>query len=309
MKNCEVTVVVITYGHQDYIQQTLQGILNQECNFSFEVIISNDNSPDATDEVIQQTLKNYKNPSNIHYFYHTNNLGMMKNFEFVLKKASGNYIAVCDGDDYWTDNSKLQKQYDYHIENKDIVFSFHNAKRYDEATNSFYPYVGLEQFQDKKVISLSKLFVRGGGTFPTSSAMFKKELIDDFPVYFHEYGVTDTPLLYHAITKGNIGYLADAMVVYRSTLTNWSSKNANFEVKYKHYNQKKYANSIFNKITNYAYNKYVNINNAHLTYQVIYAYCEIQDNLFKRFEFFLKHIPFLRGFKIFKALFRVLFKK
>lgn len=108
----KVSVITITYGHEKYIEETLDGVLMQRYDGSVEFIIANDNSPDKTDVVVKDYLANNKIPENfeVKYTSHNKNKGMMHNFIWALQHASGDYIAICEGDDYWTDPLKLQKQ-------------------------------------------------------------------------------------------------------------------------------------------------------------------------------------------------------
>lgn len=107
-----VSVVLITYGHEQYILETLNGILMQQYSGPIEFIVSNDNSPDNTDEVVNAYFKDNPVPKNfqIKYTLHTKNKGMSPNFFWAMSQATGKYIAICEGDDYWTDPLKLQKQ-------------------------------------------------------------------------------------------------------------------------------------------------------------------------------------------------------
>ena len=111
-KQLMVSVVMITYGHENYIEQAIKGVLMQECDFQYELIIANDCSPDNTDRIVQKIIDNTNNADRIKYVRHTVNKGMTANFLWTLQQASGKYIAICEGDDYWTDPLKLQKQVD-----------------------------------------------------------------------------------------------------------------------------------------------------------------------------------------------------
>ncbi|WP_159023049.1 glycosyltransferase [Formosa sp. L2A11] len=108
-----VSVCMITYGHERYIKQAIEGVLMQECNFDVELIIADDCSPDSTAAIITSIQKNHSNSSWINYSKHTKNKGMMPNFVWALEQCQGRYIAPCEGDDYWTDPLKLQKQVDF----------------------------------------------------------------------------------------------------------------------------------------------------------------------------------------------------
>jgi glycosyltransferase involved in cell wall biosynthesis len=130
-----VSVVTITYGHENFIAQAINGVLMQECDFEVELIIANDCSPDKTDEVIKEIIKNHPKASWNKYIKHEKNIGMMPNFIFALKEAQGKYIALCEGDDYWIDPYKLQKQVDFLEANEEyglvhtqLEYKFGNSK-------------------------------------------------------------------------------------------------------------------------------------------------------------------------------------
>ena len=133
----KVSVVTITYGHEKYIAETLDGILMQQYDGPVEFIIANDNSPDATDEVVKKYFLENPAPSNfeIKYTKHETNKGMMPNFIWALEQATGKYIALCEGDDYWTDPLKLQKQVDFLESHPDYSVTFHRCKHYNVETH------------------------------------------------------------------------------------------------------------------------------------------------------------------------------
>ncbi|SEG51088.1 glycosyltransferase [Flavobacterium urumqiense] len=123
-----VSVCMITYAHENYIRQSVEGVLMQECNFEVELIIVNDCSADDTDAVIEDVLNNHPRASWINYIKHEKNIGMMPNFIFAMKQCKGKYIALCEGDDYWTDPLKLQKQFNFLEANPDYVIHSGSAK-------------------------------------------------------------------------------------------------------------------------------------------------------------------------------------
>ncbi|MFH6994854.1 glycosyltransferase family 2 protein [Flavobacterium sp. FlaQc-48] len=135
-KNPVISVCMITYGHENYIREAIEGVLMQECNFEVELIIANDCSPDNTDLIIQEILQNHPKKSWIKYFRHEKNLRMMPNFIFALGECSGNYVAICEGDDYWTDPLKLQKQVEFLDANPDFVIHSANAVELSKDLNN-----------------------------------------------------------------------------------------------------------------------------------------------------------------------------
>jgi glycosyltransferase involved in cell wall biosynthesis len=124
---------MITYNHESFITEAIEGVLMQNCEFDIEFIIANDKSTDQTDRIIGTYLSKVVIPNNIHVKYtnHKENKGVSKNFIWSLEQAQGKYIAYCEGDDYWTDPLKLKKQVDFLESNSDYVVTSHNAKVID----------------------------------------------------------------------------------------------------------------------------------------------------------------------------------
>ena len=106
-----VSIIVITYGQEKYIRQALDSIIMQKTNFKFEIIVGNDCSPDNTVEVLKEYRDNENYVFNI--INREENIGATKNLYLCLKQAKGKYIAFLEGDDYWIDKNKLQKQFDF----------------------------------------------------------------------------------------------------------------------------------------------------------------------------------------------------
>lgn len=127
-KGLKVSVCMITYGHEQFIREAIEGVLMQECDFAVELILANDCSPDQTDSVIQDILSNHPKASWIKYFKNEKNKGMMPNFIFAMQQCQGQFIALCEGDDYWIDPLKLQKQVDFLETNPEYVIHSSAAK-------------------------------------------------------------------------------------------------------------------------------------------------------------------------------------
>lgn len=119
-----------TYGQENYIEQAINGVLIQKGNFNIELIITNDNSPDGSDKKISDFLNSNLIPSHIEikYIKHSKNKGAIPNFAWTIFQCTGKYIAICEGDDYWTDPLKLQKQVDFLEENPDYNICFHDVQ-------------------------------------------------------------------------------------------------------------------------------------------------------------------------------------
>ena len=220
-KNLYFSVCMITYGHEKFIEQSIEGVLMQECNFEIELIISNDNSPDKTDEIIKKILQNHPKSKIIKYTKHEKNLGMMPNFTWTLKQAKGDYIALCEGDDYWTDPYKLQKQVDFMEKNKEYSICFHSVLIDDSIQKTTYV-SGLSKsvdFEEDQIL-LKKII-------HTVSFVFRKDLLNvDFLENLNVFGV-DRLLVLLLSEKGKLYFINDIMAVYRIHEGGISNNNHN----------------------------------------------------------------------------------
>lgn len=125
--NPKLSVIMITYKHEKFIEQAINSILEQITDFEFELIIANDNSPDKTHDVVTGIIKRHPKGALIKYFKNEENLGANSNYIKAYNSGSGEFIAVCEGDDYWNDPFKLQKQVDFLEKNLEYVLSYHSA--------------------------------------------------------------------------------------------------------------------------------------------------------------------------------------
>ena len=226
-----VSIVMITYGHEKYIRQAIECILMQEGDFDLELIIANDCSPDNTDVIISELLKSHSKADKIRYIKHKKNIGMMPNFIFALEQCNGNYIALCDGDDYWTDPYKLQKQVDFLEANPDYVLSFHKIKILKpngELVDDFITKVP-ENYETQETLA------RLGNYIHTPSVVFRN-VIKEFPPEFSLSPIGDYFLYMLLSEYGKLKYFDEEMAVYRygvgihSTHTQIKMAKANFKL-------------------------------------------------------------------------------
>ena len=218
------SVIMITYGHEKYIQKAIEGIFLQKTNFPVELIIANDCSPDNTDELVKEIIK--KSPPNIQVRYtkHEANKGMNLNFIWAYQQVKGKYVAVCEGDDYWTDENKLQKQVDFLEQNLDYSISCHNIFLLNgDILSSESPY-DKENIQD--TYTLDDLACRN--IIPTLSVVYRHYNIN-FPDWYYSSPMGDYPLMLWIAQKGKIKYFKEKMAVYRQNVGVWSGKKINYE--------------------------------------------------------------------------------
>lgn len=233
-----VSVVMITYGHQDFILEAISSILMQKCDFNIELIISNDNSPDNTDIIVKNYLSTNKVPRNIHvkYVKHEINKTAFPNFIWVLNEAEGKYVAICEGDDYWIDPLKLQKQV--------ALMEMYDHASMCVALNTQYD---IESGK-KKIDTLYKganypliYFDNLNAYFHTSTFLIRKTILSHILNKYTHLILGDTPLRFLLINEGPFVVLNDVVSVYRITGTGiWSSID-NYTRDLQHYN-------IYNKL-------------------------------------------------------------
>lgn len=140
MSNVLLSVICTTYGHEKYIRKALDSILMQKVNFSMEVLIGEDCSPDNSRMILKEYEKNY--PGFFTIFYREKNLGGAENAKDLRLHAKGKYIAYLELDDYWTDENKLQQQVDFLESHKDVFAVAHRTvmvDKKDTLLNQLYP--------------------------------------------------------------------------------------------------------------------------------------------------------------------------
>lgn len=222
MDEIMVSVFCWTYNHEPYIRDCLNGFVSQKTNFKFEVIIHDDASTDKTTDIIKEYEAKY--PDIIKATYQKENQtskGVEISRNFMLPYAKGKYIAMCEGDDYWCDENKLQKQFDYLQAHPDYTACVHNTliKNYfDESERNFC----LKQ--EDCNMNLDEIVLNFGAMFHTSSVMVRKE----YYMYPKEFkgSVGDYPRAIYCALKGNVHYFSDVMSVYRvGTIGSWTYRN------------------------------------------------------------------------------------
>ena len=218
-----LSVSMITYKHESYIKQAVEGVLMQETNFEFQLILCDDCSPDDTQQIVQEIIDNHPKGYRVKYFRHEKNIGMQPNGLFAAKHCVGKYVAICEGDDYWTDPLKLQKQVDFLEANPDYVLCFHQVnilKTNGEIVDDFITKVP-ENYETIETLA------RLGNYIHTPSVVFRN-VIKEFPFEFSQSPIGDFFLYMLLAEHGKLKYLEDKMAVYREGVGVWSDKSNYF---------------------------------------------------------------------------------
>lgn len=222
-----VSICCLTYNHETYIKQCLDGFLMQKTNFPFEILIHDDASVDNT----QNIIKNYelKHSDIIKPIYQKENqyskgIGVSRVYQFP--RAKGKYIAMCEGDDYWIDPYKLQKQVDFLETHPEYVFSFHDSIILNQRTGEKRMRIGDRQIDN--TVDLNSLIIQNN--IPTASIVFRNFLdYAQLPDWIGKISKGDYGLCVLLAEEGPGKYLPEAMSVYRIHEGGvWSSKGFEF---------------------------------------------------------------------------------
>lgn len=204
-----VSVCMTTYNHEKYIGKAIESVLAQEVDFPIEIVIGEDNSTDATREIVLEFEKKY--PQTIKVVLSPTNLGMNGNLIKTLTQCQGRYIAWLDGDDFWTSTHKLKKQVVFLENNPECTICFHKAEVLIQENGQIR---GLWPDFDPPTITTINDILQNN-YIPTSSVMYRNVNIETIPKGFYKLGISDWPLHIMYAQKGNIGFLNETMAQYR----------------------------------------------------------------------------------------------
>lgn len=231
----KVSVCVVTYNHERYIAECLQSLVEQETNFNFEVIVSDDCSTDRTPEIIKDFQRRYSNI--IKPILHEKNIGALKNFIFVHEQAVGKYIAHMDGDDYALPG-KLQTQVDYLDSNLECNIVFHKMKILD-TVGEFYEKKINDRILNKKFIQseIVELIAIGANSSKMYRSSLRSKKLPDFDLVDYTVNVIHVGDGYAAYCgEQSLGVYRKGIGISGSESVNLSAYNSlnYFWIHYKH---------------------------------------------------------------------------
>lgn len=221
----KVSIICIAYNHEKYIEKTLQSFIMQQTNFNFEILVHDDASTDGTADIIRKYEEMY--PDLIKPIYQSENQYSQNVeivYQFNYKRAGGEYLAQSEGDDYWTDPLKLQKQYDYLNEHSEVSACIHPDKMINEEGTTI---VGYRKLYSSNKLMTVKEALHEQKTVPTNSIFMRNYFTSDYvvPKWYFDSDVTDFPLVLYLATKGPIYYMNEVMSAYRVAAENsWTQR-------------------------------------------------------------------------------------
>lgn len=200
----KVSVCMIAYKHEAYIRQAIESILSQDVDFPIELVIGDDCSPDGTAAICEEFARS---DPRVHLLSRERNLGVMPNFTRTLLACTGEYVAVCEGDDYWTDPQKLRKQVQFLDANPDHAGATHQSMVITDN-------VAVRTFKDSVPSTLTMTDLMGGRLFHTASVTFRRPVLDLFsesPLVLS----CDRLLNFCISFLGKVHYSQECMCAYR----------------------------------------------------------------------------------------------
>lgn len=255
MRKNILTVYCLAFNHERYLEKTLNGFVEQVTEYPYKVIVHDDASTDSTKKIIERFAKDY--PDIIVPIYQKENQyskGKSIFEEFIQPHLEGKYIAVCEGDDYWCDVNKLQKQISYMEENPDCSLCVHNTEMINENGKSKKVYFNASN-RERDYSAEEIIECGGGGLFHTSSFVMRTDLRVKKPKDFSISDIGDYTLAIYLALNGRVHYIPTVMSKYRvGSVNSWVKKNSSNIQKYKIYAQKA-INDLerINGLTNYEY--------------------------------------------------------
>lgn len=257
MEDIMLTVIITAYNHEKYIRNAMDSILSQKTDFGYEILVHDDVSTDKTVDIIKEYEKKY--PSIVKGIYETENQfskGSLNRILFDLKRE-GKYFAFLDGDDYWNDNEKLQKQVEFLEMHEEYSMCMHNAIQLNCATGEEKL---LNTFPEDGTYSQEEQVKAGLGTnFPAAaSCVYRTAYLEDMPEFFLNTSIGDYPYRQYYASRGKVYYFKKPMVVYRTAVSN--SYMSNVRKNQKFYNTYTLSMiSFYENFNNYTANKFEHI--------------------------------------------------
>lgn len=230
-----VSIICNTYNHEPYIAQAIESFLMQKTNFKYEILINDDASTDKTAEIIRTYETKYKDRIKPIFQVENQYSKGIKIGRLNADRAFGKYIALCEGDDYWADPYKLQKQIDFLEENPDYSLCVHGASVINASTNE--KIYDVRPSKISKDFSTEEVIIGGGGLFATNSMVYRRIESENKPDFYNNAPIGDYPLTIFLSLIGKVYYIDEIMSIYRYLVPgSWTEREfKNIEKRIKHF--------------------------------------------------------------------------
>jgi len=251
MKKPIISVVVTTYNHEKYIAQTIESILSQKDCPDFEIIVGEDCSTDKTREIVKVYADKYPQIKLMNY---DTNQGVQKNLKECFNYCQGEYIAICEGDDYWVDKYKLKKQYEVLDRNKEASMCFSDITLLFEDGSTAGHFSGIRKTLPE-IITVKEVLLHKGSPATFSCCMYTAQAVASVPHSYYEIGdAYDLLFNLYVLEQGVAIFLKEACVYYRITSQGLWNRKSEQEKR----NDTVAVLASYNKFFNYKHDEYFN---------------------------------------------------
>lgn len=225
MEEIMVTILTTAFNHEEFIAQAIEGVVSQKTNFRYQMVIHDDASTDRTAEIIRDYASRF--PEKIIAICQTENQYSkgIDVYDFMMPHVHGKYVAMCEGDDFWCDETKLQRQVDFMESHPEYSACVHNT--WEEAYSTKERTLLFPQ-KEERDIPFAEICLHGSGGYHASSLLTKKEYwFAKMPAwYYMGNGIGDYPFAIYLALQGPIHFFPGIMSVYRIfTPSSWSRQN------------------------------------------------------------------------------------
>lgn len=293
-----VSIECNAYNHEDFIAEALDSMLMQKTDFAYEILIHDDASTDRTADIIRSYEQQY--PDIVKPIYQTENQ-YSQDIPFEVynnERALGKYTAVCEGDDYWTDREKLQKQVDYMEAHSECSMCVHAAEKVSAVTKKRVATV--RPSNKDRIFSVEEVIEGGGELFATNSIMYSREKIPEMPEFYLNATIGDYPIVILGALSGTVYYMNRNMAAYRVEVKgSWTDLHLNdISEKKKHLQDVANLLDEVNVYTNFKYDNVISFTKKRNRFYLLLKQMEIKETLKKGYrQFYTKPEFFKRIFK------------
>jgi len=309
MNSVKVTVCCITYNHEKYLRNCLDSLISQETTFDYEILIHDDASTDGTSDIIKEYSNKFSNIKSIIQTENKYSKGISPLRDILFPLAKGKYIAMCEGDDFWCDRKKLQKQYEIMESNNELSWCTHLVKCVEEngnPTEKYIPDISCEPtINEKEYSSVETISLFSDKGFQLSSYFIR---LDSFRLYFENTPefvrispTEDEVIVRYLAQSGNMYFINEIMSCYRmNAVGSWTTQTTKSDAAMaKQFRGMCNMLTSYDKFTGYKYSNIIKRDLLNKEWKLYYYSKDYRKMLNKKFKHINKNYTLITKIKFF----------